>query len=945
MDTGCQQSVVLEDVCRSAGYNMAGPRRVIEMLNGESTSCYGETTVAMVIGQTDMKIRCLVASELVCKAGMIIGVDVIRQLGGVMVNSNLDVRFGDQLCVASAAAKTRDVLEIHDKDFTATFNGSKWTMEWKWENGEPELTNQCAGYRIPSECREVFDDELSQWIRDGWLVEYDPARHGTHEGIIPLLAVKQPNKERKVRPVMDFRELNCYVKSHPGLDSAVCQDKLRNWRMRSDRASILDLRKAYLQIHVSQRLQRFQVVRHRGKVYVMTRMGFGLNIGPKVMTKIISTVLSLNDDIAKGTDHYIDDIWVDESRVTVEKVRRHLANYGLTTKEPVPLRGARVLGLGVDAARDGVLKWKRDGDLPSLGDSVTKRSLFSAFGKLTGHYPVAGWLRTACSYVKRLTNEVAWDAVVPQRPLELGEEIMKRVRENDPVRGRWGVYRDGRVQIWCDASNMAVGCCLTVNGEMVEDAAWMRKEDDCAHINVAELDAVVKGLTLVLRWGFVKTEIVTDSASVFHWVNSILEDTRRPKVSGLGEMIIKRRLGIISQLFEEYGMDVTIRLVPSAENLADALTRVPRNWLKKVCVGATKSNDDVFEQVRNIHNLHHLGVNRTLFVARKSIAETVSRDIVERVIHECNSCRSIDPSPVRWERGQLSVPHVWQCLALDITYVNKKPYLSMVDCGPSRFAIWRNVRNESTDQVIYHLKQVFLERGAPSEILTDNGTCFTSREMRQFLKSWRVDHIFSCAYRHSGNAIAERNHRTIKRMVARSGGSVERMVYWYNNTPNSDDVVPADEVFRYQSVLPSSLTRGTAGERDRGKLSNPYKVGDEVFVRPPNARCTTPWNRGIVTRIVAQMVVEVDGTNRHVSDVRRVVGQSCERTSVCVQPREIQLNAIPEEYPQPGDGECSEDAEVDDSGGSRHEDNSENSEGRPSRDRAPPKWLANFYVD
>lgn len=84
------------------------------MLNGESTNCYGEATVVMVIGKTDMKIRCLVPSELVCNAGMIIGVDVIKKLGGVMVNSNLDVRFGAQVCIASAVTKTGDILEIHD---------------------------------------------------------------------------------------------------------------------------------------------------------------------------------------------------------------------------------------------------------------------------------------------------------------------------------------------------------------------------------------------------------------------------------------------------------------------------------------------------------------------------------------------------------------------------------------------------------------------------------------------------------------------------------------------------------------------------------------------------------------------------------------------------------------------------------------------------------------
>ena len=268
--------------------------------------------------------------------------------------------------------------------------------------------------------------------------------------------------------------------------------------------------------------------------------------------------------------------------VEVDKVRTHLARYGLTTKDPVPLTDARVLGLRVNSTEDGIHRWTRDGALPIIGDAVTKRELFSLFGKLIGHYPVAGWLRTACSYVKRLTNMIGWDDTVSEGPYSFAKEILDRVQKQDPVTGVWQVPLDGAAEVWCDASNLAVACCLQVDGEVVEDAAWLRKENDGTHINVAELEAVVKGLNLVLRWCISKVEVVTDSASVYNWVTSVLEDSHRPRVSGLSEMVIRRRLGIIAQLIEEYSMDVSVRLVPSAGNLADTLTRIPRSWIAKV---------------------------------------------------------------------------------------------------------------------------------------------------------------------------------------------------------------------------------------------------------------------------------------------------------------------------------------------------------------------------
>lgn len=71
--------------------------------------------------------------------------------------------------------------------------------------------------------------------------------------------------------------------------------------------------------------------------------------------------------------------------------------------------------------------------------------------------------------------------------------------------------------------------------------------------------------------------------------------------------------------------------------------------------------------------------------------------------------------------------------------------------------------------------------------------------------------MFSCMYRQGGNGIIERKHRTIKWMVARSGKAPEDMVFWYNNSPNSQGVVPAAAVFQYDVRIPgeTSLPKST----------------------------------------------------------------------------------------------------------------------------------------
>ena len=49
---------------------------------------------------------------------------------------------------------------------------------------------------------------------------------------------------------------------------------------------------------------------------------------------------------------------------------------------------------------------------------------------------------------------------------------------------------------------------MEVHGTVIEDAAWLRKTSDFAHINVAELEAVLKGLNLALKWGMTTIEVL-----------------------------------------------------------------------------------------------------------------------------------------------------------------------------------------------------------------------------------------------------------------------------------------------------------------------------------------------------------------------------------------------------------------------------------------------------
>ena len=127
--------------------------------------------------------------------------------------------------------------------------------------------------------------------------------------------------------------------------------------------------------------------------------------------------------------------------------------------------------------------------------------MFSVCGQLTSHLPVCGWLRVEASYIKRRANaaSASWDDEISDPSLlAMLTETLRRVKKSDPARGRWDVAGD-EATLWVDASALALGAVLEVNGEVIEDVCWLRR-NECSHINLAELDAVIKGLNLAVSW-------------------------------------------------------------------------------------------------------------------------------------------------------------------------------------------------------------------------------------------------------------------------------------------------------------------------------------------------------------------------------------------------------------------------------------------------------------
>ena len=393
------------------------------------------------------------------------------------------------------------------------------------------------------------------------------------------------------------------------------------------------------------------------------------------MTAVLKNALAKNEVVKRATCSYIDDILVNETEVTAERVREHVNTYGLTAKTTEALEDEIALDLKLRRNKEGKLVFGRGTEIPEVQGDLTKRELFSVCGKLVGHYPIVGWLRVAYSFIKRQTNGGWWEEEIDHEVQCMIQEVITEVKKGDPVKAEWHIGRSKEEVICCDASSLALGAILEIGGAMAEDAVWLRKKNDNAHINVVELDATMKGVNLALKWGLQAVEIRTNSATVALWIKSEVSGDRRIKTKGAAEMLIKRRLGALGDLIREFGLKITVTLIQSQKNKVDMLTRVKKAWLQEKKDRALLCC--VEEDLKDLHNMHHFGKERTLYLARK-VNPNIMMETVQEVVKQCKKCQSIDPVPTRHEKRELHVTENWKRIALDVTHYHHELYLTMI---------------------------------------------------------------------------------------------------------------------------------------------------------------------------------------------------------------------------------------------------------------------------
>ena len=171
----------------------------------------------------------------------------------------------------------------------------------------------------------------------------------------------------------------------------------------------------------------------------------------------------------------------------------------------------------------------------------------------------------------------------------------------------------------------------------------------------------------------------------------------------------------------------------------------------------------------------HPSICRMKSLARSYIWWPSMDSDVEQIAHNCNECSSNLKSPAKSPLHPWEWPsQPWFCIHLDYAgpFMGKM-FLIIVDAHSK----WIDVHptSSSTSEItIEKLRITYANLGLPHQIVTDNGSCFTSTEFQNFTTANVIKHIFTAPYHASSNGLAERAVQSFKpSMRKQTGGTVQ----------------------------------------------------------------------------------------------------------------------------------------------------------------------------
>lgn len=302
----------------------------------------------------------------------------------------------------------------------------------------------------------------------------------------------------------------------------------------------------------------------------------------------------------------------------------------------------------------------------------------------------------------------------------------------------------------------------------------------------------------------------------------------------------------------------------------------------------------------------HFGVVRMKALARSYVWWPGIDSDIESEVADCGACLVNSRSPPvatlhPWENP--SGP--WIRIHADYAQGFGRMFLIVVDA----YSKWMEVipsKLSTSEVTIQNLRLMFSTHGLPAQIVTDNGTCFTSQEFENFCCENGIQHITSAPYHPQTNGLAERAVQTFKNSMKKMKDEslktkVAKFLLKYRVTPHATTgVAPSTLMFNRKLRTRLDLVRPDVNRKIKKSQENQKKYHDEhakdreftegqaVYVKNYSSNVPGKWMPGEVQKKTGPVSYQVklpEGgiVRRHQDQVIRGTSSPSPKKSVKLQ--------------------------------------------------------------
>jgi len=310
-------------------------------------------------------------------------------------------------------------------------------------------------------------------------------------------------------------------------------------------------------------------------------------------------------------------------------------------------------------------------------------------------------------------------------------------------------------------------------------------------------------------------------------------------------------------------------------------------------------------QNKLLEELHstHAGIVRMNSLARQFMWWPGIDANIEHLAKTCVKCCSIRHNPPSAPLHPWAFPErPWQRIYVDLAgpFFNSM-WLVIVDAHSKWPEVFK-LPNATSEAVILRMRETFCRFGIPEQLVSDNGTQFTSDEFQEFCKLNGVRHTTSAVYHPRSNGEAERFIQTFKEAMKTDCKNKEyllqKFLMTYRITPHSTTNSSPSELLLGRRIrcvfdLVRPDPRASASESqlnqketyDKRSKPREFQVGQQVWAKT-YSKNEPKWTPGTLTSSTGPVSfnVSVDGRTmkRHVDQL--YAAQPLEPNSADVPP-------------------------------------------------------------